>query len=87
MFHSIEKLASSSKSDSPVCLVIDDLSVLLSLGVKLSEVVSFISYCRQMLLSPDGLCHVYNYRPHVLLLDNILNFFVTVFPGSRALDI
>ena len=54
--HSIERAL--SQLDRPVCLVIDDLSVLLSLGVKLSEVVSFISYCRRMLTSPNGLCSV-----------------------------
>ena len=54
--HSIE--GALSEPDRPVCLVIDDLSVLLSLGVQLSEVVSFISYCRQMLLFPQGPCNV-----------------------------
>ena len=47
-----------SEPDRPICLIIDDLSVLLSLGVQLSEVVSFIGYCRQMLLSPQGPCNV-----------------------------
>ena len=56
VYHSIE--GAVSEPDRPVCLVIDDLSVLLSLGVQLSEVVSFIGYCRQLLLSPKGPCNV-----------------------------
>lgn len=38
----------SSKVDKPVCLVLDDLSVLLSIGVSLEEVVGFVSYCRSL---------------------------------------
>lgn len=56
LIHSLEgRLAEPNR---PVCLVIDDLSVLLSLGVKLSEMISFIGYCRHLLLSPDGSCSV-----------------------------
>ena len=44
--------------DRPVCLVIDDLSVLLSLGVGVREVGGFVHYCREMLCSPGGLCEV-----------------------------
>ena len=61
VYRSIESGA-LSEPDRPICLVIDDLSVLLSLGVQLSEVVSFISYCRQVLLSPQGPCYVNHIR-------------------------
>ena len=46
------------KPDRPVCLVIDDVSVLLSVGVGVRDVGDFLHYCRQMFCGPDGLCEV-----------------------------
>ena len=42
----------------------DDVSLLLSVGVKLAEVVGLVHYCQQMITSSSGLCHV---RVHHLL--------------------
>ena len=39
--------------DKPVCLVLDDLNVLLSVGVRVSEVVALVQYCRNLLCSPE----------------------------------
>ena len=43
------------KPNKPVCLILDDLSVLVSVGVRLVEVVGLAQYCRQMV---TGLYHV-----------------------------
>ena len=40
--------------DKPVCLVLDDLSVLLSLGVVINEVVGFSRHCQYMMLGECG---------------------------------
>ena len=32
----------------PVCLVLDDFSVLMSLGVRTEEVISFVRYCERL---------------------------------------
>ena len=32
----------------PVCLVLDDVSVLMSLGVRTEEVVFFVRYCEEL---------------------------------------
>ena len=47
-----------AKPDKPVCLVIDDLSVVLGVGVRVVEVVKLVNYCNQMLCSRKGLCKV-----------------------------
>ncbi len=39
------------KPDKPVCLVLDDLSVLVSVGVRLVEVVGLVHYCQHMVTS------------------------------------
>lgn len=41
------------KPDRPVCLVMDDLSVLVSVGVRLVEVVGLAHYCQHMLTYPQ----------------------------------
>ncbi len=48
----------NSKPDRPVCLVVDDLSTVLSIGVDVKAVVDFVHYSQQMLCAPDGLCKV-----------------------------
>ena len=54
---SITKLR-SSQLDKPVCVILDDFSVLLSVGVSVREMVSLIHYCQQLLCTPEGLCQV-----------------------------
>ena len=56
--------ACRQKPGKTVCLVMDDVSLLLSVGVKLAEVVGLVHYCQQMITSSSGLCHV---RVHNLL--------------------
>ncbi len=41
----------SVKPDIPVCLVLDDLSVFVSVGVSLVEVVGLAHYCQRMITS------------------------------------
>ncbi len=47
-------------STEPVCLVIDSLSVLLSVGVALSDVVVLVQQCVRHLASPEGPCKVHH---------------------------
>ena len=44
--------------DKPVCLVVDDLSTVLCVGVSMKAVVEFVHYCQHMLCAPDGSCKV-----------------------------
>ena len=44
--------------EKPVCLLVDGLSVVTSVGVSVTSVVDFAHYCQQMLCTPDGLCKV-----------------------------
>ena len=42
----------------PTCLIIDGLSMLLSVGVPLGHVMSLVHRCVHLLTSSDGPCHV-----------------------------
>ncbi len=46
------------KPGRPVCLVVDDLSIMLSLGLEMKALVDFVHYSQQMLCAHDGLCKV-----------------------------
>ena len=58
LYQLLRDSATSLRQDRPVCLIIDDISVLLSVGMGVAEVVSLVHYCQQLLCSPDGLCKV-----------------------------
>ncbi len=46
------------KPDKPVCLVLDELSVLVSVGVRLVEVVGLVQYCQHMVTTTaDSVSH------------------------------
>lgn len=59
LYQMLRDSVASLRQDRPVCLIIDDISVLLSVGVGVAEVVSLVHYCQQLLCSPDGLCKVH----------------------------
>ena len=59
LYQLLRDSVTSLRQDRPVCLIIDDISVLLSVGVGVAEVVSLVHYCQQLLCSPDGLCKVH----------------------------
>ena len=40
------------KPDRPVCLVFNDLSTLISIGVEVKQVISFVRYCCDMVTMP-----------------------------------
>ena len=44
--------------DTPVCLIVDDFSLLLSFGLKIHELVDFIHFCHFLLCSSTGFCQV-----------------------------
>ena len=44
--------------NEPVCVLVDGFSVLLNVGVALSEAVLFIQRCMYLLTSSRGLCKV-----------------------------
>lgn len=58
LYHLLQDSVRQLKLDRPVCLVIDDLSVVLSVGVGVREVGDFVHYCQQLLCAPDGVCKV-----------------------------
>lgn len=49
-------ISEAGKQEKPVCLVIDGLSVLLSVGVPLCEVVLLVQTCTHLLTSTSGPC-------------------------------
>ncbi len=51
-------ISEAGKQEKPVCLVIDGLSVLLSVGVPLCEVVLLVQTCTHLLTSTSGPCQV-----------------------------
>lgn len=53
-------LSSIQRPDNtlPVCLIVDGLSVLLNVGVALSQVVALVQTCVHMLTSSSGPCQV-----------------------------
>ena len=59
LYQMLRDSVASLRQDRPVCLIIDDISVLLSVGVGVAEVVSLVHYCQQLLCSPDELCKVH----------------------------
>lgn len=46
---------SSRKTQNPVCLVLDDLSVLINVGVREREIHSFVKYCVDLVSVTNGL--------------------------------
>ena len=62
LYQLLRDSVTSLRQDRPVCLIIDDISVLLGVGVGVAEVVSLVHYCQQLLCSPDGLCKVHMVR-------------------------
>lgn len=44
--------------EQPVCLVMDDFSLLLSLGLQLQELVKFVHQCHFLLCTTVGYCKV-----------------------------
>ena len=44
--------------EQPVCLVMDDFSLLLSLGLQLQELVKFVQQCHFLLCTTVGYCKV-----------------------------
>ena len=41
------------KQDRPVCLVFNDFSTLVSIGVEVKQVISFVRYCYDMVTMPE----------------------------------
>ena len=58
LYQLLQDLVAGLKQEQPVCIIIDDASTLLSVGVGVAEVMSLIHYCQQLLCSPNGLCKV-----------------------------
>ena len=46
------------RGERPVCVLVDDFSVLLNVGVDLSEVILFVQRCMHLLTSNQGPCKV-----------------------------
>jgi hypothetical protein len=53
LYQLINDVLSSFDQSKPVCVIIDDLSILLSLGVSLVEMLTFVKHCRDHLLNDD----------------------------------
>ena len=51
---------STTIPDKPACLVLDDISVLISLGVTVTEIMTFIKHCYQLVT--ETLCEVRSIR-------------------------
>ena len=45
-------------TQSPVCIVLDDLGILTSLGVRTRNITSFIRYCLELISGPQLLANV-----------------------------
>lgn len=57
----LQQVVSASVKDGgqrPVCLILDGLSVLLSVGVPLCQVMALVHACIHMLTSSNGPCQV-----------------------------
>ena len=49
-----------ARSDSPICFVMDSLSVLLSFGIEVQEILLFVRHCFRILSSKQVCClHFY----------------------------
>ena len=53
LYKCVQASITEHTAQKPVCLVLDDLSVLLSVGVSEREIVSFVRYCWEMVTNQD----------------------------------
>ena len=51
-----------ARSDSPICFVMDSLSVLLSFGIEVQEILLFVRHCFRI-LSSKQVCYLHFYYP------------------------
>lgn len=63
----------------PVCLVVDDCSLLLSLGLKVQELVNFVHLCHFLLCTSVGYCKVSFFSPPTIFLVHQLCVFMLIF--------
>lgn len=58
LFEALRASLSSRETQRSVCLILDDLSVLVSVGVRERDIESFVRYCVELTAGPNALSPV-----------------------------
>ena len=58
LYDEIQSLLTCGRTQKPVCIVLDDLSILTSVGVRVRDITSFVRYCSDLISGPQCIANV-----------------------------